>query len=744
MLKQRDIMSESELEAVEGKSTVSGYFTYLNMLMDEVASMTFFRVLKRSQLQVFPLIVVGAVFLCFLNFPLQNISGDIPEYYRGLLADVVNGTYGVAALVLLCSMSYNYGVVHNKKNSGEYISPNLFVVISLSCFFILHGEVNFLTFSEIASLGKGVAQAFFVSSVASFLLHKFIRIGMRLPVSGAGYDLYSREIISLIPACVAVIMFFALLKKLVMMLGFGNLYGLKEYIVFWIVNITDSEFLSGLFYTLSSQGLWFFGVHGPNSLSFFDSTVLARNIDANIAILQAGGIPPHILTKGFLDCFTMAGGSGLTLSLLVAIFLKGRDSGIRKISFLALLVCLFNVNEPLLFGIPLILNPVYAIPFLFVPILTYCIAYAATSAGLVPVIANAVHWTTPPFLNAYLATGTWSGVLLQGFVVMLGVAIYMPFVVIFDMVVRKQYEQGMNEVLAAARSGNKLSGHKCMGLSGSEGFIARSLAHDLRNAIRNEEQLYMVYQPQVDVEAGRIIGAEALLRWKHPSYGHISPEVVVALAEDMNCVDQLTYFILRESSAQLSVWHDRFGDNFFVSVNFTPSLFADDNLEAKVASIIRDASVPAHCFEIEITESVAMTSSDRVLATLHNLRKQGIRISIDDFGMGHTSLRYLQELPIDKVKIDRSLTFGSLNDVNRHIVVSILSLCRNINMKVVVEGVEDGGQLDRLRQMGGSCFQGYYFSRPVPGEECMRFVEKWKRVERDQDDSFRAQELLWV
>ncbi len=737
-------MRNSGLETVDGKSAVFGYFAYLNVIMDKVASMTFFRVLKRSQLQVFPLIVVGAVLLCILNFPFQNIIGEIPEYYRELLTDVVNGTYGVAALVMLCSMSYNFGVMHNKKGSAEYISPNLFVVISLSCFFILHGEVDFLTFSEIASLGKGIAQAFFVSSVASFLLHKFICLGLRIPVSGAGYDLYSREILSLIPACVAVIMFFALLKKMFMLFGFSNLYELKEYIVFVVVGVTDSEFLNGLFYTLGSQLLWFFGVHGPNTLSFFDSTLLASNMDANLAAMQLGGASPHILTKGFLDCFTMVGGSGLTLSLLIAIFLKGRDSGIRKISFLALLVCIFNVNEPLLFGIPLILNPVYAIPFIFVPALTYCLAYLATLIGFVPVITNAVHWTTPSLLNAYLATGAWSGVLMQAFVIMLGVAIYTPFVVVFDMVVRKQYEQGMDEVLAAARSGSEFSGYKCIGLSGFEGFIARSLAYDLRNAIRNEEQLYMVYQPQVDIDAGDIVGAEALLRWEHPSYGNISPEVVVALAEDMDCVNQLTYFVLKESCAQLGVWHHRCGDDFFVSVNFTPSLFADENLEEKVASIIREASVPARCLEIEITESVAMTSSDRVLATLHNLRRRGIRISIDDFGMGHTSLRYLRELPIDKVKIDRSLTFGSLNDVNRHIVTSILSLCRNINMKVVVEGVEDDSQLARLRQMGGRFFQGYYFSRPVSGEDCIFFIEKWKRLELEKDDSFEARELLWV
>ncbi|WP_319780142.1 EAL domain-containing protein [Maridesulfovibrio sp.] len=738
------MIENSDKEQIPGIIFVFKVFELVYLALGRISSTTFFRVLKRSQLQVFPLIVVGAVFLCILNFPLQSVTGGLSESLRKLLEDIVNGTYGVAALVLLCSMSYNFGVMHNKKGSGEYASPNLFVIIALSCFFILHGDINFSSFSEIASLGKGIAQAFFVASVSSYLLHKFIDFQMRIPVSGAGYDLFSREILSLIPACVAVILIFGLLKKLMLLSGFTNLQQLKQHLVFATVNFSDSEFLSGLVYTLTSQILWFFGVHGPNCLSFFDSTIFADNIAANIAAVKAGGVPPHILTKGFIDCFALAGGSGLTLSLIIAILLKGSDSGIRRISMLALIVCVFNVNEPLLFGIPLILNPVYVIPFILTPVLTYCIAYTATLAGLVPVISSVVHWTTPALFNSYMSTGSWSGVLLQIFVISVGVGIYMPFVVIFDRVAKKQYEQGLSEVRAAALGSGRINGYKCLGLSGFEGFVARSLAHDLAYAIRREEQLYMVYQPQVDVDAGKIIGAEALLRWNHPSYGHIPPEVVVALAEDMNYIDSLSYFVLRESCAQLSVWHDRFGKDFFVSVNFTPSLFADEKLDEKVMACLHATQVPADCLEIEITESVAMSSNEWELKNLNRLRKRGVRISIDDFGMGHTSLRYLRELPIDKVKIDRSLTFGFLDDVNMHILSSILDLCQNINMKVVVEGVEDPTQLAQLREMGGTCFQGYYFSKPLSGEECMYFMGDWGRKDSKKIHAFKAMELGWT
>ncbi|WP_197528741.1 EAL domain-containing protein [Maridesulfovibrio salexigens] len=706
----------------------------LGRWLDWIGSRVFFRVLQRSQLQVFPLIVVGAVFLCLLNFPFLKDSGILSGTLTKLLHDVVSATYGVAALVLLCSMSYNFGLSHNKEYSGEYISPNLFVVISLSCFFVLHGDINFSSFSEIASLGKGIAQAFFVSSLSSFLLHKFILLRFRLAVSGSGYDIFSREILSLIPACVAVILIFVLLKHVVLLSGYDSLCDLYRSAVLVVVNLSGSEFFSGLIYTFTSQLLWFFGAHGPNTLSLFDSTVLADNMAANIMNFQSGFAPTHILTKGFLDNYTMIGGSGLTMSLLIAIFLKGRDSGTKRISQLALLVCLFNVNEPLLFGIPLVLNPVYAIPFILIPAIAYCIAYAATFLGVVPFIVHAVHWTTPVFLNGYMSTGTWGGVLLQVVILGLGVGLYMPFVLISDRVMKKQYDRGMNEIIVAARGEDVSTGFKCVGLPGFEGFVARSLASDLVRALRAEEQLYVVFQPQIDDDAGEILGAEALIRWNHPAYGYISPEVVVALAEDMNCIDELSYFVLRESCSQLAVWQERFGYHLFVSVNFPPSLFKNKGLEDKVLGCLRSAGVPPYCLEIEITESVAMSTSGRELQNLNRLRELGIRISIDDFGMGHTSLRYLRALPIDKVKIDRTLTFGSLNDVNRHIVTSILELCRNIEMKVVVEGVENAEQLRSLRKIGGTCFQGYYFSRPVIGEECLQFMDDWNTKRSRFDD----------
>lgn len=149
--------------------------------------------------------------------------------------------------------------------------------------------------------------------------------------------------------------------------------------------------------------------------------------------------------------------------------------------------------------------------------------------------------------------------------------------------------------------------------------------------------------------------------------------------------------------------------------------------------IVQDAGIPMHCLEIEITESEAISSAMKTIEILNDLRRTGFRISIDDFGMGHTSLRYLREMPVDKVKIDRSLTLESSNGVNRYIVSSILGLCKKIDLKVVIEGVETAGQIESFKKMGADCFQGYYFSRPVSSEDCLKFMQEWNRSSEEKE-----------
>jgi len=212
------------------------------------------------------------------------------------------------------------------------------------------------------------------------------------------------------------------------------------------------------------------------------------------------------------------------------------------------------------------------------------------------------------------------------------------------------------------------------------------------------------------------------LRWRHPAHGLIPPPVTVALAEDAGLIDRLGLWVLREACAQRSAWSVQAGERVVMSVNLSPRQFQDAQLAQKVESVLADNGLDPGVLELEITESVALLPDARTLATLRRLRESGVRVAIDDFGMGHASLRYLREFPVDVLKLDRSLTMDSPNGVNGHIIASIVNLSARMGYTLVVEGVETPEQYQRFRAMGCTVFQGFYFSRPLPGEKCLEFI----------------------
>lgn len=714
---------------------VSGSFDskieYLNTAFEKIGSCFFFKAMRRALLLVFPLTIVGAVALCTVNFPMDAVQNLIYGETRELLQIVVDGSFGIAAFAILCSMSYCLGEMYNSEDEKAYIHPFLYVVVAMSSFFILVGSTKISSFTEIASLSNSMLEAVFSAAVSSWLLSRVVRKRFRIQVAGTGYDLFSMEVFSVVPAATIVIALFAGLRFGVHLTGYGSFHDLTEHLILFAFSFAEGDFLTGLLYVLLSQLLWFFGAHGPNVLESIRSNVLEPNILSNMAAETMGG-QGHVLTKGFIDAFTVLGGSGFTLSLVVAILLCSRNRRTKQFSKMAFLVCLFNINEPLLFGIPIILNPVYCIPFIFCPLIVYCIAYAASALGLIPLVASTFHWTTPVFISGYHAVGGWSGVAMQAVLLMVGVAVYTPFVRISERLQRVRFREGLDDLVRVARTSMTPKKVRFVNLPGISGFAARSLGKDLLRALRKNEQLYVVFQPQVNVRSNEKIGAEALLRWEHPRYGFISPEVIVSLAEDLECIEELSFFVLREACSHLEHWSGCLDFKPHVSVNFTPSLITEE-MPAKVLRLVKEYNISPDCLEIEITESEAVTTRQSTVFRLNALRRSGIRIAIDDFGMGHTSLRYLREMPVDKVKIDRSLTLESSRGVNMHIVHSILELCRRIDMQVIIEGVENEKQLKAFNAMGAEYYQGYYFSRPVSAEDCFAFIREWSGRDESPD-----------
>lgn len=238
----------------------------------------------------------------------------------------------------------------------------------------------------------------------------------------------------------------------------------------------------------------------------------------------------------------------------------------------------------------------------------------------------------------------------------------------------------------------------------------------LRGALERRE-LLLLYQPQADVVTGRIRGCEALVRWKHPELGTVSPAEFIPVAEETGLILPIGEWILRTACAQARAWQLS-GLPLRVAVNLSAIQFHHGDLAATVAAILAEHALPPELLELELTEGILMTDSARAMETLGRLHQMGVQISIDDFGTGYSSLSYLKRLPIQVLKIDQSFVREIHTDADdRAIVTAVIALAHSMKLRVVAEGVETDEQHAFLRDHRCDMLQGYLFSRPVPPEE---------------------------
>ncbi|EOO71504.1 EAL domain-containing protein [Bacillus mycoides] len=248
------------------------------------------------------------------------------------------------------------------------------------------------------------------------------------------------------------------------------------------------------------------------------------------------------------------------------------------------------------------------------------------------------------------------------------------------------------------------------------------LEQDLPNALENDE-LFLLYQPQVDSKTGKVIGAEALIRWQHPELGLISPFEFIPIAEETSQIIPVGKWILQEACRQLKKWHSAGYANLKMGINLSAIEFEQKDFVQTIKSTIEGVGVPASSIDLELTERIAMVDEKETLSKLKVLKSYGVHLSIDDFGTGYSSLAYLPLYPIDTLKIPREFInrIGTSNDGNE-IINTIISLAHTLKMKVIAEGVETKEQLTVLQRNECYLIQGYYYSKPLNEDEFIKFL----------------------
>ncbi len=721
----------------------------ITRFIERASAWTVLGAVRSGLVLTLPLVMLGSFAILLNNFPVRGYQEFMLSLFgpgwRDFGGVIWQGTFGIMALISLCSISYCLAEKHNRVYTLAKVNPlisGLVCVASVISLLPVHKGGISLEWTGSAGLFASIIVAVLAS-------HLFLRLSrcraLRLDVFGGNVDFAVPQAFNAIVPGAVTITLFALLGLTVKQVS-----GLDAHEAIYALVRTPFELVGeGLWraalYVLSLDGLWFFGIHGANVLDPVTQQVYHSADAANLAVQTAwevesavrsamaalNGLPaqlpprpklPNELTKNMLDAFVFMGGSGCTLSLALAILLGAKDRGQKRLAGISLAPGLFNINEILLFGLPVVLNPVLFIPFLLTPLILLLVSHAAISLGLVSVTTGAFEWTTPIFLSGYLVSGSVAGAVLQLVNLFLGVAIYTPFIRLGERLRAKRTRAAFDELFDRACNINtQHSSQRCLGYHDEAGALAHGLLADLEKACRGDMGLYLEYQPQMHAKSRKPFGAEALLRWKHPQHGPIPAPITVALAEEGGLIGVLGLRIFEEACATRKLWLDMGLTELIMAINVS-ALQLKPGFVEQVKEIITRYALPPYLLEVEVTESSALDPESGETAILQELHGLGLRLAIDDFGMGHSSLKYLKQFPVEVVKIDGAITNEiTSNPICADIVLSITRLCRARDIISIVEFVETEEQVEILLRHGCDVFQGYLFSRSLPEGECREY-----------------------
>jgi len=475
----------------------------------------------------------------------------------------------------------------------------------------------------------------------------------------------------------------------------------------------DADWLLDSAAVLVNQALWFVGIHGGK--------VLDQQAQAFFGAAGAA-YDPALAWRPLIDIFVHLGGSGATLGLILALLIVAREGPFRRLALVSLLPSLFNINELLIFGLPIALNPIFLRPFLLAPLALALLALAAVHTGLVPLPLQhlAVPWTTPPLLSGYLLSDSWRGAALQALGLLVSTLIYLPFVRRAEV----QRARGQVEAFDAATRIILAQGQRrlrSVQRNDQVGLIARGLFTALTRDI-GTPALTLAFQPKHD-RHGVAVGVEALLRWTHGRHGPIRADLAVTLAEDGGLIRRLGAWVLEEACARKAQWNALGLSRITMAVNVSPLQLGDPQLPALLARCLQQYHLAPGEIELEITESQAIPVRQVVDQNLAEIVAMGVSLAMDDFGMGYSSLLHMRRFSIHAIKIDGSLTRDVLtNPTSRDIIHTIAALGHTRHVEVVAEFVETAEQRDALAALGCGVFQGYLYSPPLPSAACVEYL----------------------
>ena len=454
--------------------------------------------------------------------------------------------------------------------------------------------------------------------------------------------------------------------------------------------------------TLALHLMWLTGLHGSNSFDLIFNTEFMSNT------YLAG-----LSHEQFFNLFVVYGGSGSCLSLIIALILLQKDKHTKNLTRIALPMVIFNINEVLIFGLPIMFNRILCIPFVLVPLVNFSLASVILQHSQVMINPDGLHWATPALLNVYWAShGNWNLVWLQIGLIVLGVGLYWPFVKRFL------------KITDVPRS--VMSVHQQFNIAGLlnnaeyKGFETKQddywnyrmqLFEDIRTIEKNK--LELLYQPVICVNSGRCVSLEALLRIRTKN-GELLPPTFMSSFEQSGLAPAIDWWVTQDVKSTLLMHQGPTPD---ISININPQTLAFSSAVKHIAKTFTGLPV-----RLEIIER-AFLDVEKYQDNISHLLDSGIHISIDDFGVGFSNLSQLAMGVADLVKIDRSLILQLHTQQGQTLFSQVCTMCKNLDLTIVAEGVETQIQYNYAVQAGVNMVQGFFFSEALPWDQALAFYQ---------------------
>ncbi|EJV9307361.1 TPA: PTS sugar transporter subunit IIC/EAL domain-containing protein [Vibrio vulnificus] len=541
---------------------------------------------------------------------------------------------------------------------------------------------------------------------------------LRITNSDSGGKLVKESLNLVLPALLTAFIVVAINYLIFSMFSFGDGLKLVQ------LDYANEPYEFGIAFAAMNSLLWFLGVHGYYALLPLVE-LLQQASSLNYSTFVAGGEGHYAMNLSMMGTFVFIGGSGATLSLVVAMLLFAKQKSLKLIAIASIPIGLINVNEILLFGLPIILNPRMFLPFFLTPAVHVVTTLLAIEIGFIDVPSASVPFNAPIIINAWLATsGDWGGVLLQLFNIAVGVVIYYPSVRNLNRLYsnREIKIDFLDTVYVRRREEADTLKDDPIATANDRARRAQEVEQRLEHI--GSKEFCLEYQPQVSHQTGRVVGCEALIRAIEPDGTLVYPGTFLPWLEEAGLMKDVDLWVLKTVAKDIQEWN-RIGLYVPVSINLTPAFLADQECMDKLEYILAPVASQVH---IEITEETLLVD-EQVLARSFNLLHQlGVAVYIDDFGTGFSSLSYLNRFEVDAIKVDRSFVLALDNEKGKKVFMSLLSVAEQLGLEVVIEGVESQQQLNHIPAKEHISIQGWYYSRSLQHNSFIQYCINANRL----------------